>query len=85
VICNHTNVADLRCAIIFPRGTWSTSRVAGTVSYDISRHSRTIETGNAMLRHGRLTVRSRRLRRGRYLPSLGQATARTANPIWRGS
>ena len=70
VICNHTNIAELLCAIIFPRGTWSTSRIAGTVSYDISRHGRTIETGNVTLRHGRLTVRSRRLRPGRYLLSI---------------
>ena len=70
VICNHTSVAELLCAIIFPRGTWSTSGSAGTVSYDISRGGRTIETGNATLRHGRLTVRSRRLRPGRYLLSI---------------
>ena len=70
VICNHTNVAELLCAIIFPRGTWSTNRIADTISYNISRRGRTIETGNATLRHGRLTVRSRRLRPGRYLLSI---------------
>ena len=70
VICNHTNVAELLCAIIFPRGTWSTNRIVGTVSYEISRNGRTIETGNLTLRHGRLTVRSHGLRPGRYLLSI---------------
>lgn len=70
VICNNTNVAELLCVIIFPRGTWSTNRIAGTVSYNISRRGNTVESGHATLRHGRLTVRSRRLRSGSYLLSI---------------
>ncbi|OAI38871.1 hypothetical protein AYO39_03375, partial [Actinobacteria bacterium SCGC AG-212-D09] len=69
VICNRTPVAELLCSVIFPRGSWSTNS-AGVVSYNISRRGRTIETGNVTPRHGRLTVRSRRLRPGRYLLSV---------------
>ena len=70
VICNRTAVAELLCAVIFPRGSWSTNSITGVVSYNISRRGRTIETGNVTPRHGRLTVRSRRLRPGRYLLSI---------------
>jgi hypothetical protein len=70
VICNRTTAAEMLCAIIFPRGSWSTSSITGLVSYNISRRGRTVETGNGTLRHGRLTVRPGRLRPGRYLLSV---------------
>jgi hypothetical protein len=67
VICNNTTAAQLLCSIIFPRGSWSTNSVTGKVSYKISRHGHTIETGKLTPRHDRLSLRSRRLRVGRYL------------------
>jgi hypothetical protein len=66
VICNNTGVALLLCSIIFPSGTWSTNHLTGQLSYDISRHGRTIASGSVQFRHGRVIVRSRPLPPGRY-------------------
>ncbi len=66
VTCNNTLAAQLLCTVIFAPGTWSTARPAGLASYDISRHGRTVESGTIRVRHGRVTLRSRRLSPGRY-------------------
>jgi glycine rich protein len=66
VICNNTSVALVLCSIIFPGGAWSTNHNATLVSYHISRHGRTIQSGRVQVRHGRATVRSRPLPPGRY-------------------
>jgi hypothetical protein len=67
LICNDTNAARVLCSIIFKPGTWSTNNAPTVASFRISHQGRTIATGKVAIRHGRVTVRSPRLRPGRYL------------------
>jgi hypothetical protein len=82
VICKATNVALVLCSIVLQPGTWSTNR-ATVASYRIARHGHIIATGRVTIRHRRLTVRSRRLRPGRYVLTVTTASGRNQRVLLR--
>jgi hypothetical protein len=83
VICNDTSAARVLCSIIFKPGTWSTNNTAMVARFHISRQGRTIAAGKVTIRHGRVTVRSPRLRPGRYLLTITIGTGPRQRTVTR--